>query len=145
VKITLIALAAALGAVAGPAAAQRYYEDNEFALQLAKAMTQHDRSYCGKSTDIAIADLKALIRVFESKLARGVSEEDTRMLHGELVPWYGRLAEVYRKVGSDSLSASATSKAIDNWRLSDRQIDASTPDSVRRVVADLDAEHPCKR
>ncbi len=133
---------AVVTAAAAPSPSSIFFEDKDFQVDLVVATTNHNRSYCSGPVDAAISDLKTLIGVFETRLRKGVTQGDARLIHGELVGLYGRLAKVYKTAGSNEFSKEATSIAIENWRLSDKEADASTPYRVQKLVQEMD---PCKR
>ena len=140
--IPLLLVTAVVTAAAAPSPSSIFFEDKDFQVDLVVATTNHNRSYCSGPVDAAISDLKTLIGVFETRLRKGVTEGDARLIHGELVGLYGRLAKVYKTARSNEFSKEATSIAIENWRLSDKEADASTPYRVQKLVQEMD---PCKR
>ena len=145
-KFVPLALVAVAITAAATAPSSALFDDKDFQVDLVVAMTNHDRSYCYGPVDAAISDLKALISVYETKLRKGrLTDTDARFIHGELVGIYGRLASVYKKAGLSELSNHAVSSAIENWHQSDKEMNASTPRQVWKLVQDIDQREPCKR
>jgi hypothetical protein len=145
VKFIPLALATVVITAAAAPSPSVFSEDKDFQVDLVVAMTNHSRSYCSGRMDAAITDLKVLIGVFETRLRKGVGQSDAKLIHGELIGLYGRLAKVYKAVGANDSARRATSNAIENWHLSDKDVDASTPQQVQKVVQEMDQREPCKR